>query len=374
MMYAGTDANSPQKFCLRWPNNRRGTAFLTAMMFLVILLGFGAIFVEMSMQGLARASRIRKETRALQLAESGIDYAAWYLYEFTPTTYPFMLHRTDMTEGSSTAVVTRYLTDSYGTAVPHAVQIIGTGVSQGFTVQVKTIGQYSVLSTTTNPVFDNALFSNADLTLKGTTDIIGSVFTNANLKAQGAAQVNGPAGAVGTITESGQILGTKTPHAAKKVMPTIDLAYYKAHATTIYNGDHTFSSTTTLSGITYVKGNVHLSGQISGKGVIVVEGTVQVDGGVTLTNSTTDEFAIVSSGNVKINGNCTIQGVIYAHNVTDSAAFSGNGTANVTGAVVADVITCNGTLNVTYKKPTVDVPGGQDQPSQVAIVSWRRIK
>jgi cytoskeletal protein CcmA (bactofilin family) len=362
-----------QPIFTRFMRSRRGSAFLISMIFLVLLLGIGATFVQMSIQEVARASRIKKETRALALAEAGLDHTTWYIYNYNPSTFPFTLTRTDFPEGSFSATVTQHH-DASGNLVPNSFRVVSTGTSQGFTAEVKSVGQLAIQSLGNNAIFDNALFSNSDLTIKGTANIAGTVYCNGNLKAQGSGSVSSDAYAVGTIQDSkGLIKGTKHPGAPHKTMPTIDIQYYRSIADTFYSSGRTFSGTTNLDGVTYIDGPIHLSGKVSGKGVIVVNGDVQVDGSVTL-DGTGSEFAIVTIGNVKVNGGSTIDGVIYAHNVSLDSVFWGNGTATVNGAIVADIITVNGTLNVNYKKPTVDLPGASSHPTQVALVSWRRLR
>ena len=354
--------------------NRRGSAFLTAMLFLLVLLGFGSSFVFMSIQETARASRIKKETRALALAEAGLDYAVWHVYNQTPTSYPFTLSRDNLPEGVFSAEVNQYR-DASGNLVPNSIQVTSTGNSQGFTAQVKAVGHYAIAPGPNSNVFDSALFSNSDLTVKGTANINGSVHSNGNLTLQGTPTITKDASASGWIKDpKNAVQGAKTPNAPKKTMPTVDIQYYRANATTTYNSSHTFSSTTTLDGVTFVDGDVNISGQVTGKGVIVATGTIHVNGNTTLVNSATDEFALVSVSKVIVNGNCRIEGVIYCHSADVNATFSGNGTADIVGAVVADVITVNGTLKVTYKKPTVELPGSSDSPVQVDLVSWRRLK
>lgn len=353
--------------------SRRGSAFLISMIFLVLLLGIGATFVQMSIQEVSRASRIKKETRALALAEAGLDHTTWYIYNYNPSTFPFTLERTDFPEGNFSAVVTQHH-DTSGALVPNSFRVVSTGTSQGFTAQVKSVGQLAFQSSGNNAVFDNALFSNSDLTIKGTANVNGTVYCNGNLKAQGSGYVSNDAFAVGSIQDSkGLIKGTKHPGSPHKTMPTIDIQYYRSIADTYYSTGRTFSNTTNLDGVTFIDGSIHLSGKVKGKGVIVVNGDVQVDGNVTL-DGTDSEFAIVTIGNVKVNGGSTINGVIYAHNVSLDALFWGNGTATINGAVVADIITVNGTLNVNYVKPTVELPGASTHPTQVALVSWRRLR
>jgi cytoskeletal protein CcmA (bactofilin family) len=354
------------------PNNR-GSIFLSAMIALIVLLALGVTFVEMSIQEVTRASREKKETRALSLAEAGLDYAAWHVYNQPPTGYPFTLARADLPEGIFSAVVDRYR-DGSGNLIPNGLKVVSTGTCQGFNAEVKAVGTFVIPPEYNSNVFTHALFSDSDLTVLGTANIYGSIHSNGNMSLQGTPLVTGDASAVGWIKDpKSSVEGIKTPNAARETMPTIDIQYYRANANTVLFGDQTLSGTIKLNGITFIDGDVHVTGQVDGKGVIVATGSILVNGHVTLANSDS-EFALISTQMVRTNGNCRVEGVIYTHNAQFGAFYTGNGTADIVGAVVADVITCNGTLNVTYKQPTVPLPGNQNSPIQVDLISWRRLK
>jgi len=354
--------------------NRRGSAFITALIFLVVLLGLGASFVGMSLQEVVRASRARKENRALALAEAGLDYAAWRIYNETPTSYPITFARTDLPEGSFSATVDIYL-DADGNPVPNSLLVVSTGLSQGWTAQVKAVGQYLISPGENSSVFDNALFSDADMEIQGTADIIGSVHSNANITVKGSPSVVGDVSAAGWINDPNKrIQGTTTPYSAKKSLPTVDLQYYRGKASKVYSRPQTFSGTIDLDGVIFVDGDVDISGQVSGKGVVVATGTIRVNGNVTLANPDSDAFALISTKKVKVNGTARIEGAIYAHNAEMPAVIEGLGTADVLGAVVADLITSGGTLKVEYEKPTVEMPGASEAPVQLDVISWRRVR
>ena len=352
--------------------DNRGSAFLTAMIFLVVLLGFGVSFVEMSIQEVSRASRIRKETRALNLAEAGLDYAAWRVYNENPTSLPVPYSRTDLEEGTFSAMVDVYRDDT-GAVVPNSLQVLSTGTSQGFVSQVKAVGQYLVTTGENNGIFDNALFSDSDMTIGGNADVTGTIHSNGNMLVKGSSTITGDASAAGWLTEQGtHITGSKTAYAPKQSMPTVDITYYRAKADVVYDSGQTFSGAV-LDGIVFVDGDVHISGQVDGKGVIVATGEIYVTGNTWLADGDA-EFALVSTSRVRLNGGARVEGAIYAHNVVVPAAVEGLGTADVLGCVIADVITSLGNLHVEYKPPTVELPGANAAPTQLDVVSWRRVR
>jgi cytoskeletal protein CcmA (bactofilin family) len=343
------------------------------MLFLVVLLGLGASFVSMSIQEVNRASRARKENRALGLAEAGLDYAAWRIYNEAPASYPITYSRTDLSEGTFSAEVD-YYRDAGGAIVPNSLQVVSTGTSQGWTSQVKAVGQYLVSPGENNPIFDHALFSDSDMTITGNADITGTVHSNGNMLVKGSSTVTGDASSSGWLTEEGShISGSKTAYAPKVSMPTVDVAYYEANASTVYNSDQTFSGTIPLDGIVFVDGDVTISGQVEGTGVIVATGQIRVNGNVTLANEDS-EFALVTVHKIRINGTCRIEGAVYAHNVDVTATVEGLGNADILGCVIADIITSTGNLTVTYRQPTVELPGDSSAPTQLDVVSWRRVR
>jgi cytoskeletal protein CcmA (bactofilin family) len=356
-------------------NSESGFALVSAMIFLVVLLIVGASLVQTGSQELQTASRVRKESRALNLAEAGVDYAAWKLYYNPTQSLPVTWSRDDLGTGSFSVTASRYIDPTTGNPVADTVVLESAGASQGWPSAVKVVGRFLVHVGDNSPIFDNALFSNADLQIKGNGSIKGSVSCNGNLSLSGSPSVEGDARASGTITgKVSAITGSKTPNAPKVPMPTIDLAYYRSLATTVVGAGYHFLGSTTLNGVTYVDGDCDINGTFSGTGIIVCSGKVTINGSAKLEHSDTDQLAIVSAGGVKCNGNCDIEGFIYTHNLDVPAGFSGSGTANITGGVVADVVTSTGTINITYEKPTQPLPGANSDPTQFAAISWRRVR
>jgi cytoskeletal protein CcmA (bactofilin family)/type II secretory pathway pseudopilin PulG len=349
-----------------------GFALVSAMIFLVVLLIVGASLVQTSSQELQTASRVRKESRALNLAEAGIDYAAWKLYNAPTTALPTTWTRSDLPTGTFTVAATQYV-GATG-PVPNTVVLQSTGVSQGWNSELKVVGRFLQNPGTNNPIFDNALFSDAELRVGGTADVKGNVHANANIRINGNPVVDGDVSAAGSISSGGTVTGTRTPNAPQVPMPTIDLAYYRSIATTVINGNYNFNGSATLDGVTYVDGDCSINATFSGKGVIVCTGKVTVNGNATLESLEDDEMAIVAAGSVRCNGNCRIEGFVYTHNLDVPAGFTGNGTADILGGVAADVINVNGTLLLEYREPTLPLPGDSSAPAQFASISWRRVR
>lgn len=347
-----------------------GFALLTAIAFLVLILALGGVMVQQAIYELGVASRAKKETRAFNLAEAGIDYAAWQLYNNPSTILPATWSRSDLEGGSFTVSADR------DPDTADAIVLLSTGTSQGWTSEVKVVGVF--LETGgggQNAVFDYALFSDADLLMSGSFSIVGDAHTNGNATVRGGVELNGDLSASGSVAVQGNpdIEGDVVADADRIAMPTIDLEYYRNNATYLYTGDYTFSGDTTLDGVVFIEGDAHISGNFSGSGVIVVDGDVHINGNATR-DGEGDEFAIVSSGTVRVNGNCRIEGWIYTHNADVPGMFSGNGNADIVGGLAADSVTCTGNMDIEYRTPTVDLPGSSSAPSQFDGVSWRRLR
>jgi len=344
------------------------------MIFLVVLLLLGASLVQTSTQELHVSSRVRKDARALNLAEAGVDYAAWALYNGAGSSLPVTWSRSNLTGGTFTVTASRYYDG--GSPVPDTVVLESTGVSQGWTSEVKVIGRFLANPGTFNPVFGHALFSDAELRISGNANVRGNVHSNANVRVDGSADVDGDLSCTGSIKVKGSanITGDTTPGAPQVPMPTIDLEYYESIATTVINGDYNFNGNETLDGVTFVDGDVTINATFSGQGMIVCSGDVTVNGSATLESLEDDELAIVTAGSVSINGTCRIEGFIYAHSVDFTSGFLGSGTADILGGVVADVVNVTGTLLLEYREPTLPLPGDSSAPAQFAAISWRRVR
>jgi hypothetical protein len=117
-----------------------------------------------------------------------------------------------------------------------------------------------------------------------------------------------------------------------------------------------------------------MSGNYTGSALIVASGTITVTGNVTTSNPDTDMLALLSPKSIRINGNTTVDGLIYAHSVVDSegadVTLSGNITIN--GAVVSDVVRTNGGIEVHYRDVfSLPVPG--TGKTQWATISWQQL-
>ena len=362
--------------------SRRGFALVAAIIFLTVILILGAAMVASTVQELDTASKIKKDTQAFNLAEAGIDYASWKIYNTGKANLVLPVTWTNSTllPGSFKVTVSEYVAGSRDNLVVFATgyaQDTTASKAQVYQAQIKVIGSFMTTGPSTeNHIFDFGVFSGGPLTMGGNLNVTGLTHANGNISTNGNPTVTGLVTTAGTKCDTSKNFqgGTQTG-VAKVAMPAIDLAYYRAHASQIYPSGTNFTGTTVLDGIAYVDGSCSINGQFSGTGVIVASGAITINGNATLVNPATDEFAIVSATSIKLNGNCTIQGWLYAHNVTATATIDGNGSVIVTGGIAGDTVNkASGNLTVIYKEATVDLPGGEGAPAQFAAYSWRRVK
>lgn len=368
--------------CVMMTGNRpradRGFALISAVVFLVLILALGCSMLNQTVQEAATGSRVKKDTAAFHLAEAGIDYAAWKLYNLQAPTLPVTWTRGNLGTGTFSVTVDKF----NGSSTILAVSSDGT--SQGYTSQVKVIGSFLTAGgggSQQNVVFNSALFSNTDLSMNGNFTVTGDTFSNGNTTMNGNASISGDVGSAGTIKTNGNshIGGARKPAAAKISMPVIDTAHYQNEATQTYSSGKSFNGNIALNGVVYVNGNCSINGNFSGKGLIVATGKVTINGNAGLVNPNGDDsFAIIAGGGVKINGNSSIQGWIYTHSadIDNPDSFSGNGNATITGGIAADIISVNGNFKLIYQKPSdaLDLPGSAAAPAQFAAISWRRVK
>ncbi len=77
---------------------------------------------------------------------------------------------------------------------------------------------------------------------------------------------------------------------------------------------------------------------------------------------------------VTIAGNCTVDGLIYAHSVLDDAETTVSGNVTINGAIISDVVRTNGSITVTYNDVWDALPLPGIGKMQWAQISWEHRK
>lgn len=368
---------------MRGDSKSRGSVFLLAMVALITLLLLGTSLVESAIQGLAKASKQRRQQEAANLAESGIDMGMVKLYE----DYDGINETLDSTGHYTSSFTQPQGSVTYTVTAPYngladTCMIVSEATSWADKrVRVRAIASYQ---RDVNRVFEGAIFSDSPLTLNGSGAVYpdatgkgGQIYANGDITYHGTSFTMTDQGAIYTTGDTNWVppqvpVTSVYEHIAPVPMPIIDLAYYRSIATTYYSSGKTFktSNMAGLTGIIYVNGDVSISGQYTGKALIVATGNIKITGGVTAGDLSQDAIALITTKSVKIAGNPTVDGLVYSHNVTQDASATISGNAEINGAIVADVVTTNGGVTVRYR----DVWGGLPLPgkgkTQWAQVSW----
>jgi cytoskeletal protein CcmA (bactofilin family) len=358
--------------------------FLLAIVALTTLLILGTSLLEMTINGLASATRDSRRSEAFALAESGVEMALAKLYDNYDGAND-VLEATGAYSGSFTFPEGSV---SYVIQAPYQ-GIADTCVvtSQATSWRNEQVGVRVVASYVRDPsrTFEGAIFSDSPLTLNGAGTVLpdasgkgGQIYANGNVTFKGTSFTMAPEGAILTTGETNwvppQVPATSVyQHIAPFTMPVIDLNYYKSIATKIITGNNVTlksSDLTGIGGVIYVDGNVKISGNFSGQAMIVATGSIQVTGSVEATHPGTDALALLSPKSIKVAGGATVDGLIYAHGVTVDAEATMSGNITVHGAICADVVVTDGSITVTYNDVWAGLPLPGTGKSQWAQKSW----
>jgi cytoskeletal protein CcmA (bactofilin family)/Tfp pilus assembly protein PilX len=361
---------------------RKGVALILSMIGLVVMLILGSSFMGRAINHLYDSSRKRNLAQAENVAESGIEMAITKLYEDYDGAATAVA-----TAGSYSSTVSRpngsaaYTIAANYSGIPNTVLIESVGTTwKGSRSKIRIIARYNP---DVSNVFKGAIFSNAPLTLNGAGTVLpdasgegGSIYANGNITFNGTSFTMSPSGyiyATGTTNwVPPQVPGTHVfQDMAPATMPVIDLDWYRNNATTVYTGDRNFNGNFSLSGIVFVDGDVRISGNYHGSAVIVATGRVRVTGNTLASDPAADALVLMSPRSISISGNSTVEGLVYSHNVDAEVTIGGSPT--VVGALVADVVTTNGSITVQYSDVWSGLPLPGSGKTQWSQISWQRI-
>ena len=381
--------------------DRRGIGFVYALVTLMVMLILGLTFMQIGMTSRHNAYKHRGDTQAFMLAEAGVDHAAWLISTLSAgdATHETLAAQMDAANVASPMTYTSGAYEMNGgryfftVAYPYngmadAALVDATGISKtGEEERLRTV-QHLLVEDAVSPVFDHAMFSDHNLTLTGNLTVDGKpdqggkgAHANGNVTMNGDPTVIGDVSATGTITPAGNpnITGAIRAFAERLAMPEIDFAWYEENADQVVNGDLNLNGNICDGGtpedpkIIFVTGNARLNGNVSGCGLIVCLGNVTINGNMSY-SSDSSLLATLSRGQVKVNGNCNVAGLIYAHNVDSTSTIMTSGNAYIFGAVIGDTLTGHGNLRIEFDPRLAnmgDLPG-LNGDVQVDVVSWER--
>jgi len=393
-------------------------SFCYSMVVLAAMLILGLIFVQIGLNSAKWASSHYEDQQALSLAEAGVARAVWMMQASAQGDSDINA-TLKVTQAEAQAGLTRTFTSptwslgtgSYGfvATAPHkgiygTIEVRATGAAKGGNREQllvvlhpdKLLGE-GPAQPTAAACFNYAMFADHNVTFNGTPQILAhseaggaGLYTNGNIRFNGtSAVVEGP------ISATGKIYGTVTQVPAdagrnegvpRIPMPELDLAALKAIADECYttsgwvgftSGYDASAGTYAHPKIIYVDGNVKIAGNFKGVGMIVATKQIKVTGNCTYANADSS-WAFLTSGSFTVAGTAQIHGMVYCHNVTGDAEFTGNGTPNIFGGVIADVITMSGNYTTEWDGDPCSIqklPGTTffEWPPVIDTVFWERI-
>lgn len=282
--------NNPE-FIIHNSEFKRGQILVITVIFLaVILILSTSLFTRVTAFLKFGSNSIMRE-QAINLAEAAIDKTVWQLNQTggtytgeadtaVGTTGTFTVTVTDKSPGIKTITATGFVPNS---AAPKEKQVIkvdtsisGETISFRYAIQVGTGG----------------------LTMANSSQVNGTVYSNANVTGSGSATIAGDAYAVGTISSPRPIItGTKHPSSPPSVMPTVDYQYWKDQAAAVPDNITTCSPTCTISSDTSIGPHKYIGNlNISNNAHVTIDGPIWVTGDVNITQGGTQVILNPSFG------------------------------------------------------------------------------
>lgn len=362
--------------------NQKGMALLTTLIFVFILVTFAVALLTMTSNDSKLSTLQRDSTRALFLADAGIEKALWYLN--TPEDQggkDMLLWRPDypvsypepFIEGTSLEyyeITIKNIGSSFGLNDTDRIEITSVGTIEGgkFSAGKRTIIVTAIIGVThwESLTYNFAIFTDNDMTLNGGISIDGSIHSNGDLTNNGTFDfINSSGDDTISIFDEGSTNFAEAEILTEKLkFPEIswstfkDLAiladgnlsddifghYYEEDTTVIFNTDET------LKGIHFIDGDVKIqSSLILENATIFATGTIDVigSGDVSLLNAPETPLALIAKGDITIGGSVHGEGIIQS-----GATITINGNVNIEeGAMYATDGVLNGgggAINVVY--------------------------
>jgi cytoskeletal protein CcmA (bactofilin family) len=229
-------------------------------------------------------------------------------------------------------------------------------------------------------VFDYAIYSEYNLNIKGSVDIVGDIFSGGIISCSGnKVHIEGNAYSVGDDVNNTCEDNASSTYENTDIIspPDINPDYYRdialvsGCASTPDNVKNDCLSVPTTS-VVFVKDPINPAKETKLQGIdlagnLTVVGNLWISGNSSIT-ATNDYAVIVVKGNLKITGDNIINGIVYVSGTTTFGA--GNTTLNGSliskGGTATDL---NGNVTINYDAPLAP-PGGIDDSGAPKIVSW----
>lgn len=328
---------------LKWLKSNKGTSMIIFSLSLTVIIGFGAIVIDIGRANLERS-----------IMQNAIDAAALAAAQDLPDTSKAAATANDYIRlnGYEPSEITITFSGSNKT-------ISITGHKEVNYTLARVLGFDSVIVSPgaaaqkiyISDCFDYALFSGSKTTtlvLNGSIQYVGgSCHTNKNFSASGTnITITGACEAATTITVNGSHnnIDNRYPNSPYIDMPDFSemIRLQAENAGQLYIGDKTFDAgSIVVDEPIFVDGNVTVNGsRFVGKGCILATGNITFNGS-NLNATTSDAVCFYSkNGNITVNGsNAVLDGMIYA----PSGSITLNGSSQtINGRVISDTVIING--------------------------------
>lgn len=339
-------------------SNQKGIALLTTLIFVFILVTFGVALLTMTGNDIKLSALQRDSTKALYIAEAGIEKALWYLNITEDNGGEGLEWRTDNIESYPEgyfqepypAVSTNYYQLTVeDTAEQDIIKITSRGVVFNGNkiygsrkIEVKAKKAICPSHTSPSSVYKYAISTEGNLTFSGIVEIDGDVHSNGNISAGEEVLLT-----TGVATASGGTNELGSANYATQLYPKIDFEYYKGLAIandTYYVDLKVFDIEETITGIHFIEGDVEIK---SSADLEIIDGAIFATGTITVistpkirrtqTAGYDNPLAIIAKGDITLLGNFRVEGIVQTEGELKirSVQFL---IEVYNGAVIADII------------------------------------
>lgn len=300
-----------------------GSAYVLALLALVVLGGMAAAFGWASLTQASQAAK--KETRQIleSMIQSGVQFAGWEV-RYNKRALPFK-DSFQLQGGVVDVQVDK--SDSHGKNAVEAIVTAGykgesltqTRIISGLAVNRKP-SEFAVF------INGNAVIDKTDLT------IIGDIHTNGGLTVKANSSISSEGAVTSSGGKSGNIKATLYEETGSESVDVEfpDIMDLRALATqTIFGGSNMPLGLILVDGeILNVRGSLKIQGQLKGKATVVVEGDLTIYGDLTYADKGS-MFTFVVTGEVFLSENTRAVGIIMAQ----GAVTLGNGSELNPGSI-----------------------------------------
>lgn len=347
-----------RKKIIEFMKNQHGMALVATLIFVSVLVTFGVALLAMTGDDSKLSTLQRESTRALYLAETGIEEAIWYMnssekntdgLDYMPDDDPDdgidKYFEKDFGSGETYHVEFEYNESTDIKTIKSTGTVAGNGKFDKGTRKIE-VKLEKEIAKAPDLFYDYAVLTDGDMTINGGVSFHGNIHSNSNFTNNGTINLE-----YGTMTATGEIkdgtgLVESKPY---QEFPRIAWDYYEGLSNSqktiddhIYNanysGDVTFDSPKTLYGIHFVNGNVTITDEL-----ILHNATIFATGYIDIQTGNADVFlekdegsnplALVSKESIDVSGNATITGDGI---IQTEGQFDLGGNVNIRGAVYAD--------------------------------------